>query len=124
MIKITHSLSDKTSDKIFNITLSENKVITESGKIAKLKLTEKEFENDREAFFYFEKKEWEMLKKGFLMKQPEASAGEPMLHYFMGSGYTGCLSLVNLGDLFAVYELKGDKNNYKYDALQFIDSRK
>ena len=57
MIKITHSLSDKTSDKIFNITLSENKVITESGKIAKLKLTEKEFENDREAFFYFEKKE-------------------------------------------------------------------
>jgi WD40 repeat protein len=121
MIKITHSLSDKTSDKIFNITLSENKVITESGKTAKLKLTEKEFENDREAFFYFEKKEWEMLKKGFLMKQPEASEGEPMLHYFMGSGYTGCLSLVNLGDLFAVYELKGDKNNYKYDALQFID---
>jgi hypothetical protein len=48
MIKITHSLSDNTSDKIFNITLSENKVITGSGKTAKLKLTEKEFENDED----------------------------------------------------------------------------
>jgi WD40 repeat protein len=118
-----HNLTDSQNGKVFNISLSGNKVITESGKPGKTKETEKEFANEKEAAIFFEKKEWEMLKKGFLMKNPEASEFEPMLHYFMGSGYTGCLSLVNIGDSFAVYELTGDKNSYKFDCLQFIDNQ-
>ncbi len=119
---MTHHLTDSESGKVFNISLSGNKVITESGKPGKSKETEKEFANEKEAAIFFEKKEWEMLKKGFVFNNPQAVPGEPMLHYFMGSGYTGCLSIVNIGDCFAVYELTGDKNSYKFDCLRFIDT--
>jgi hypothetical protein len=89
---MSHSLLDASTGKVFNISLSGTKVTTESGKPGKTRLSEKDFPDAAEARKFFVKKEWEMLKKGFVLYNEEAEKGQPVLHRFIGGGYTGCLS--------------------------------
>lgn len=87
-----HTLINAQTNQIFKITLSNNKIITEAGIIGKVRSTHKEFSTNNEAVNHFLKKEWEMLKKGFILHNSSPNKGEPYLHYYVGAGYTGCLS--------------------------------
>ena len=118
-----HILYDTATGKICRITLLGNKLITETGKPDKPRVTEKEFTTAEEAQKAFIKKEWETLKKGFVLRNENAKAGEPFLHYFIGGGYTGCLSFCGTPVGIFVYQNKlaykgkGDK-----DYLVLIDN--
>jgi hypothetical protein len=92
MNTIYHSLVDASTSKVFNITVSGTNVTTESGMPGKTRVTEKVFAERSEALKFFYKKEWEMLKKGFVLYNESAKAGQPVLHCFIGAGYTGSLS--------------------------------
>lgn len=117
MKELMHQLTDINTNKIHNLSIKNNTIISESGKINKLKSSEKEFPNNEDAIKYFYKKEYELLRKGFVLKNSEAKIGQPILHCFIGKGFTGCLSIINLGEATAIYKF-GD---YKNDALVLID---
>lgn len=54
---------------------------------------DKEFATEQEALKQFEKKGWELLKKGFVfLNQDDKTPGTPAMHYFTSAGYTGALS--------------------------------
>ena len=113
----THNLCDPQTDNICTIKLSDKKVIVETGKMGKSKTSEKEYSDHEEASKHFEKKEWEMLKKGYVLRNQDGKAGQPCLHYFVGGGNTGCLSISNLEENAAVYQAQ----NQNSDLIQVID---
>ena len=67
-----------------------------SQKGGKTKQSKKEFASETEAKKACVKKEWESLKKGFIMQDSEAKAGKACLHVYIGGGYTGALSFASL----------------------------
>ena len=95
MEEMKHSLIDEGSEKVFNLLLRDNTLILETGKLDKLKITEKEFSSNEEALKSFYKKEWEALKKGFILNNENARVGQPILHKFIGGAYTGALSFTS-----------------------------
>lgn len=101
---IIHQLFSDQTGQVFTITLSDKKVITENGKSGKTRVTAKEFPTPEEAIIFFEKKEWEMLKKGFTLRNENPVQGQPALHYFVGTGYTGSLSFANTPQGIYVYK--------------------
>jgi hypothetical protein len=117
-----HSLLNQESNKVFNIELLELNVVYQSGKIDKPRTYEKEFKSKEDALKFFYKKEWEMLKKGFVLNNPEATFGEPKLHYFTSSGYSGCLSFTNTpNDIFVYQQGSYDDPKNQYDFIINID---
>ena len=64
-----------------------------------------------------QKKEWESLKKGYVMQNADARPGETSLHVYIGGGYTGALAFASFeGELF-VYKCGGYKENGSVDFL-------
>jgi uncharacterized protein YhfF len=121
---ITHHLFYEQTDKVFTIVLSDKKVIVENGKVGKTKVTEKEFSTAEEAKIFFEKKEWEMLKKGFTLRNENPLMGEPSLHYYVGAGYTGSLAFENTPNGIYVYKHGWFKTaSDQKDFLVLIDVR-
>lgn len=115
-MKTKKQLTQKETGKILNLTLLDKDIISESGKADKLKSTEKSFDNQEQALKEFTKKEWEALKKGFILNNQEAQPGEANLHLFIGGGYTGCLSFEQTPVGIFVY--KNEKNK---DLLNLIN---
>ena len=67
-------------------------------------------------------KEWESLKKGFVLQDSEAKAGEASLHVYIGGGYTGALSFASVRDEIYVYKSGGQKDGGKpSDILVRLD---
>jgi len=64
-----------------------------SGSPAKLKSQLKDFPNPDEALKWAIQQEWSRLKKGFLLVNPDAGAGQPSMHRYIGGGYTGALMI-------------------------------
>ena len=79
-------------------------------KSGKTKQTKKEFASEQEAKKACVKKEWESLKKGFILQDNEAKVGEASLHVYIGGGYTGALSFAGLIDEIYVYKSGGQKD--------------
>ena len=121
MKEITHKLIDKHSNKVINLTLNDKILISETGKDNKLKTTEKEFLSRDEALKYFYKKEWEALKKGFVLNNENAELGQPTLHKFIGGAYTGALALENSPIGIFVYEDKM-QNAESVGTINLIDN--
>ncbi|MEP2277897.1 hypothetical protein [Maribacter sp.] len=117
-----HELTNKELNKIFNIEILDLKVVYKYGKIDKPRVYEKDFKMDEDALKFFYKKEWEMLKKGYILSNEDAKFGEPKLHYFTSSGYSGCLSFTNTTEGLFVYQQGSyeDPNN-QYDYIINID---
>lgn len=92
MTDIKHQLIDTNTEKVINLTLKDKILISETGKADELKATEKEFSSEEDALKNFYKKEWEALKKGFVINNENAEIGQPILHKFIGGAYTGALS--------------------------------
>ena len=107
MKEIKHELIDKNSDKVIRLTLKDKILISKTGKIDKLKTTEKEFLRNEDALKNFYKKEWEALKKGFVLNNENAKIGQPILHKFIGGIYTGALAFASTSKEIFVY--KDDK---------------
>lgn len=92
MKNITHQLTHNASGKLLNLTLHDKTLISEAGKPDKLKTSEKVFSSDEDALKNFYKKEWEALKKGYVLYNETAEKGQPFLHKFIGGGYTGAMA--------------------------------
>ncbi|MGI4874843.1 MAG: hypothetical protein ACRYFX_27120 [Janthinobacterium lividum] len=99
-----HHLHNTSTGSSCILTLAGTTLTTATGKPGKERTTQKDFATAEEARQQFEKKEWEALKKGFVLHQEAATAGEPLLHYYVGTGYTGCLSLVGTPQGIYVYK--------------------
>ena len=94
-----------------------NALVSVSQKGAKTKQTKKEFASEIEAKKACVKKEWESLKKSFVLQDSEAKASEASLHVYIGGGYTGALSFAGLKDEIYVYKSGGQKDGGKPSDL-------
>ena len=99
-----------------------NALASVSQKGGKTKQSKKEFASETEAKKACVKKEWESLKKGFILQDSEAKAGEASLHVYIGGGYTGALSFASLRDEIYVYKSGSQKDGGKpSDLLVWLD---
>nr|WP_315008428.1 hypothetical protein [uncultured Campylobacter sp.] len=100
-----------------NLRVEDQILISESVKNGKTRQTQKEFAGADEAQKACVKKEWESLKKGYVMQNADARPGETSLHVYIGGGYTGALAFADAeGELF-VYKCGGYKENGSVDFL-------
>ena len=110
------------STERLRLSVEDKALVSVSQKGAKTKQSKKEFTGETEAKKACVKKEWESLKKGFVMQNSEAKAGEASLHVYIGGGYTGALSFASLRDEIYVYKSGGQKDGGKpSDLLVVLD---
>ena len=105
------------SGERLELCVEDKALVSVSQKSGKTKQSKKEFASETEAKKACVKKEWESLKKGFVMQNSEAKAGEPCLHVYIGGGYTGALSFASLRDEIYVYKSGGQKDGGKPSDL-------
>jgi hypothetical protein len=99
-----HLLYDDLTQKTTKISCKENTLNLETVTGGKTKLAGKDYPSVEACRKEFFKKEWELLKKGAIMRNPDAGAGEPTVHIFIGGGYTGCLSFTQTPKGIFVYQ--------------------
>lgn len=98
-----------------NLRVQGQILLSESVKNGKTRQTQKEFANADETQKACVKKEWESLKKGYVLQNAGAKAGEASLHVYIGGGYTGALAFASAkGELF-VYKCGGYKEGGALD---------
>ena len=98
-----------------NLRVEGQILLSESIKNGKTRQTQKEFESAGEAQKACIKKEWESLKKGYVLQNAGAKAGEASLHVYIGGGYTGALAFAGAGDELFVYKCGGYKEGGALD---------
>ena len=104
------------------LSVEDKALVSVSLKGGKTKQSKKEFASETEAKKACIKKEWESLKKGFILQDSEAKAGKACLHVYIGGGYTGALSFAGLRDEIFVYKSGGQKDGGKpSDILVKLD---
>jgi len=79
--------------------------------------TEKRYTSAMEAKRTFEKKEWAKLKEGYVFKELVPKQGEVRFHQYIDRAYTGCLSMVDLEGMIAVYK----HLDFSSDLLEVFD---
>ncbi|WP_314070181.1 hypothetical protein [Campylobacter showae] len=92
-----------------NLRVEGQILLSESVKNGKTRQTQKELESIDEAQKACVKKEWESLKKGYVLQNIGAKAGEANLHVYIGGGYTGALAFAGAGGELFVYKCGGYK---------------
>ena len=98
-----------------NLRVQGQILLSESIKNGKTRQTQKEFASTDEAQKACVKKEWESLKKSYVLQNAGAKAGEASLHVYIGGGYTGALAFAGAeGELF-VYKCGGYKDGGALD---------
>ena len=110
------------STERLRLSVEDKALVSVSLKGAKTKQSKKEFASEQDAKKACAKKEWESLKKGFILQDSEAKAGKASLHVYIGCGYTGALSFAGLRDEIYVYKSGGQKDGGKpSDILLRLD---
>ena len=110
------------SGERLRLSVEDNALVSVSQKGGKTKQSKKEFASETEAKKACIKKEWESLKKGFILQDSEAKASKACLHVYIGGGYTGALSFAGLKDEIYVYKSGGQKDSGKpSDILVRLD---
>ncbi len=99
-----HLLYEDLTQKTTKISCEENTLNLETVTGGKTRLAGKSYPSVEACRKEFFKKEWELLKKGAIMRNPDAGAGEPTVHIFIGGGYTGCLSFAATSAGIYVYQ--------------------
>ena len=98
-----------------NLRVQGQILLSESVKNGKTRQTQKEFASTDETQKACAKKEWESLKKGYVLQNAGLKAGEASLHVYIGGGYTGALAFSGAeGELF-VYKCGGYKEGGALD---------
>ncbi|WP_103581345.1 hypothetical protein [Campylobacter concisus] len=105
------------SDERLRVSVEDKALVSVSQKGGKTKQSKKEFASETEAKKACAKKEWESLKKGFILQDSEAKAGKASLHVYIGGGYTGALSFASIKDEIYVYKSGGQKDGGKPSDL-------
>ncbi|PIE47177.1 MAG: hypothetical protein CSA40_02295 [Flavobacteriales bacterium] len=114
-------LVNKKLNKTFNVELENNCVTYQTLKNGKGRVYTKAFSCDEEALKFFSKKQWEVLKKGFVLCQKTNRFGEPKLHYYIGGGYSGALSFTHTQNAIWVYQEGSYENpDNQYDFIKSI----
>ena len=109
------NLINLTNGDRLNLRVQGQILLSESIKNGKTRQTQKEFASAGEAQKACAKKEWESLKKGYVLQNAGAKAGEASLHVYIGGGYTGALAFAGAeGELF-VYKCGGYKEGGALD---------
>ena len=109
------NLINLASGDRLNLRVQGQILLSESVKNGKTRQTQKEFASTDEAQKACIKKEWESLKKGYVLQNAGAKAGEASLHVYIGGGYTGALAFSGAeGELF-VYKCGGYKEGGALD---------
>ena len=98
------------SGERLELGVEDKALVSVSLKGGKTKQSKKEFASEQEAKKACVKKEWESLKKGFILQDSEAKAGKASLHVYIGGGYTGALSFASVRDEIYVYKSGGQKD--------------
>ena len=110
------------SGERLGLSVEDKALVSVSLKGGKTKQSKKEFASETEAKKACVKKEWESLKKGFILQDSEAKTGAASLHVYIGGGYTGALSFASLRDEIYVYKSGGQKDGSKpSDILVKLD---
>ena len=109
------NLINLASGDRLNLRVQGQILLSESVKNGKTRQTQKEFASIDEAQKACIKKEWESLKKGYVLQNAGAKAGEASLHVYIGGGYTGALAFAGAGDDFFVYKCGGYKEGGALD---------
>ena len=110
------------SGERLRLSVEDKALVSVSQKGGKTKQSKKEFASIDEAKKACVKKEWESLKKGFILQDSEAKTGEASLHVYIGGGYTGALSFASIKDEIYVYKSGGQKDGGKpSDILVKLD---
>jgi len=111
---MAHLVNLANGDRL-NLRVEGQILLSESIKNGKSRQTQKEFASTDEAQKAYEKKEWESIKKGYVLQNAGAIAGEASLHFYIGGGYTGALAFAGAkGELF-VYKCGGYKEGGALD---------
>ena len=105
---MAHLVNLANGDRL-NLRVEGKILLSESVKNGKTRQTQKEFASAGEAQKACVKKEWESLKKGYVLQNSDAKAGEASLHVYIGGGYTGALAFAGAGDDLFVYKCGGYK---------------
>ena len=109
------SLINLANGDRLNLRVEGQILLSQSIKNGKTRQTQKEFVSAGEAQKACVKKEWESLKKGYVLQNSDAKAGEASLHVYIGGGYTGALAFAGAeGELF-VYKCGGYKEGGALD---------
>ena len=110
------------SSERLRLSVEDKALVSVSQKGTKTKQSKKEFASSEEAKKACVKKEWESLKRGFILQDSEAKAGKACLHVYIGGGYTGALSFASVRDEIYVYKSGGQKDGGKpSDILLRLD---
>jgi len=109
------NLINLASGDRLNLRVEGQILASESIKNGKTRQTQKEFASMDEAQKACIKKEWESLKKGYVLQNANAKAGEANLHVYIGGGYTGALAFAGAGGEFFVYKCGGYKEGGALD---------
>jgi len=80
------SLINLANGDRLNLRVEGQILLRQSIKNGKTRQTQKEFESAGEAQKACVKKEWESLKKGYVLQNSDAKAGEASLHVYIGGG--------------------------------------
>ena len=113
---MAHLVNLANGDRL-NLRVQDKILISESIKNGKTRQTQKEFASAGEAQKACAKKEWESLKKGYVLQNANVKAGKASLHVYIGGGYTGALAFAGAGDELFVYKCGGYKENGSVDFL-------
>ena len=109
------NLINLASGDHLNLRVEGQILVSESFKNSKTRQTQKEFASIDEAQKACVKKEWESLKKGYVLQNAGAKAGEASLHVYIGGGYTGALAFAGAEGEFFVYKCGGYKEGGALD---------
>lgn len=109
------NLINLASSDHLNLRVEGQNLVSESFKNGKTRHTQKEFASIDEVQKACAKKEREGLKKGYVLQNADAKAGEASLHAYIGGGYTGALAFAGAGDDFFVYKCGGYKEGGALD---------
>ena len=109
------NLINLSSGDRLNLRVEGQILLSESVKNGKTRQTQKEFASADEAQKACVKKEWQSLKKGYVLQNSGAKAGETSLHVYIGGGYTGALAFAGVADELFVYKCGGYKEGGALD---------
>ena len=111
------SLINLANGDRLNLRVEGQILASQSTKNGKTRQTQKEFASAGEAQKACAKKEWDSLKKGYVLQNSGAKAGEASLHVYIGGGYTGALAFASAEGEFFVYKCGGYEEEDSVDFL-------
>lgn len=117
-----HILSDVQTEKKTTLRCDDAIFTIETNTGGKIRTTSKSAADAAMARQFFFKKEWELLKKGAVLQADHAAAGEPLLHLFIGGGYTGCLSFEATPRGIYVYRSGGSEIGIQDELLRIYNN--